>query len=419
MRVGGDKGSVMGQGTASARWCLHVTVVGATYRACVAPMFRATGGLLLHRMRAVFGKFATMSVLVFAAGVSGCGGGGKGATPLRGVFAPTGDMTAGRQYHAATLLPNGVVFIAGGESEQMDPRPSAETYFPSLGSFMATGTMPVKNGAPTAVLLPTGKVLVVGGWNYDGSLRGKAVPGAELFDPAGGTFTATGSLAVPRWQTTTTLLADGKVLVAGGNAGTSTLASAELYDPATGSFAATGTLIWARLLHTATLLQNGKVLIVGGLSDISSTSSLADAELYDPAAGTFAPTGASTVRRSGHTATLLPDGKVLVVGGTDGTSNLSSAELYDPGTETFAATGSMAEVRVAFTATLLSSTGMVLLAGGTATRTAELYDPAVGTFAATGTMSTMRQDHSATSLANGKVLIAGGYPGLASAELYE
>ena len=135
------------------------------------------------------------------------------------------------------------------------------------------------------------------------------------------------AFATGRYYHTATLLPNGKVLVAGGNfTGTGgALASAELYDPASGTWTATGSLATARYAHTATLLPNGKVLVAGGVG--TSSTSLTSAELYDPASGSWTATGSLATARGGHTATLLPNGKVLVAGGSNG-SALASAELY-------------------------------------------------------------------------------------------
>ena len=186
--------------------------------------------------------------------------------------------------------------------------------------------------------------------------------------------------------------------------------------------ASAGSMIAARYIHTATLLPNGKVLITGGRDAVGS---LLSAELYDPATGTFSATGSMSTARRFHTATLLPNGKVLVVGGTNGT-DLSSAEIYDPAAGTFSATGSMSSARSGHIAILLPN-GKVLMAGGysgsTYNSSAELYDPAAGTFAATGSMSVGRGQCSATLLPNGKVLVAGGDSTgatiTASADLYD
>ena len=148
---------------------------------------------------------------------------------------------------------------------------------------------------------------------------------AELYDPAAGTWTATGSLGTVHATHTATLLPSGKVLLAGGSNG-DPLSSAELYDPAAGTWTATGSLGAARWVHTATLLPSGEVLVAAG----SDRNSLSSADLYDPATGTWTATGSLGTARFAHTATLLPSGKVLVAGGSDG-GYLSSAELYDTG----------------------------------------------------------------------------------------
>jgi len=184
-----------------------------------------------------------------------------------------------------------------------------------------------------------------------------------------------------------------------------------------GAFSATGSMGTERLGHTATLLPNGKVLIFGGVS--TDRNSFTSAELYDPTTGAFTATGSMGTGRNGHTATLLPNGKVLITGGiaiydsTDSsTDSLTSAELYDPITGTFTATGSMGTGRIDHTATLLPN-GKVLIAAGEnynfkGLATAELYDPATGAFTATGSMEWGRTCHAATLLSNGKVLIVEG-----------
>jgi len=172
--------------------------------------------------------------------------------------------------------------------------------------------------------------------------------------------------------------------------------------------AGAGSLSTARDSHTATLLPNGKVLVVGGRY---STTMYATAELYDPATGIWSTTGSLSTGRVYHTATLLPNGKVLVAGGINSAyAKLPTAELYDPSVGTWSTTGPLSTAREYHTATLLS-TGKVLVAGGTGGSnllTAELYDPSVGTWSATGSLSTARYLHTATLLPNGKVLVAAG-----------
>jgi N-acetylneuraminic acid mutarotase len=291
------------------------------------------------------------------------------------------------------------------------------------GIWTATGLMATARTYHGSTLLPNGKVLVAGG--FGGS---SPYSSAELFDPATGTWTSTGSMATGRRNFTTTLLPNGKVLVAGGiSSGDLILSSAELYDPATGTWAATGSMSAALCLRTAVLLPNGKVLVAGGYPGGGGAYNVASAELYDPATGLWTATGAMTTIRGGFTATLLPNGKVLAAGGyrnfdqnVSGT-NLSSAELYDPATGTWTATGSMSVARGTHTANLLPN-GQVLVAGGyvrSILNSAELFDPATGTWTATGLMSVARADHKATLLPDGTVLASGGVGGISSAELYD
>ena len=155
----------------------------------------------------------------------------------------------------------------------------------------------------------------------------------------------------------------GKVLVAGGyiGNGSSDLSSAELYDPTTGTWTNTGSLNVARSENAATLLPNGKVLVVGGQGNTSS--SISSAELYDPTTGTWTNTGSLNTGREGHSVTLRPNGQVLVAGGFGNSTSLASAELYDPATGVWTYTGSMNLGRWDHTATLLPN-GKVLITAG-------------------------------------------------------
>lgn len=185
------------------------------------------------------------------------------------------------------------------------------------------------------------------------------------------------------------------------------------------------TMTTPRATHSATLLPDGDVLVAGGMTHNSEY--LATAELYHSRTRTFSPTGSMPAPRGGHTATLLRTGKVLITGGYNGTEKtLSSAVLYDPAKGTFTPTGSMEASRGENSATLLAD-GRVLIAGGedhdVATATAELYDPANGHFSPTGSMHIARAYHVAALLAGDRVLVAGGGPDLhhvvASAEVYD
>jgi hypothetical protein len=170
-----------------------------------------------------------------------------------------------------------------------------------------------------ATLLGDGRVLVMGGGD-DGS-------GAQLYDPNTGQWTVTGSTVEPRFAGfAATVLADGRVLLAGAMNGTGASASAELYDPDTGEWAVTGDMLEGRLGHSLTLLSDGRVLVAGGSSSVIDRAELATAELFNPGSGTWSPAASMPDARSGHAAALLADGTVLVVGGNPDAP--TSAELY-------------------------------------------------------------------------------------------
>ena len=329
----------------------------------------------------------------------------KSAICRADTFSATGSLLTARGSHTATLLSSGKVVVMGGFAA------SAELYDPATGTFTVTGSLDNRY-EHTATLLPDGKVLVVGGNMSSALSTVSAITSAKLYDSATETVTTTGSLGIGRNGHTATLLPNGKVLVVGGF-NTPQPAAAELYDPANGTFNFTGSLVRTRQDHTATLLPNGEILIVGGFN-LNSGDATTSAELYDPATGTFRPTGSLSMARGSHTATLLPNGKVLVVGGLGpGATYLASAELYDPATGTFSPTGSLGSARVWHTATLLLN-GKVLVTGGDSANgntltSAELYDPVTGNFTPTDSLAAAREQHTATLLSNGEVLVAGGF----------
>jgi hypothetical protein len=316
-----------------------------------------------------------------------------------------------------------MVLVAGGFGPS-GYLTNAELYNPANGTWTATGSLNTARDSHTATLLPSGMVLVAGGYNSSGGV----LTNAELYNPANGTWTATDSLNNARDSQTATLLPSGMVLVAGGSSSGSLAGptSAELYIPTNGIWLTNGSLNTGRYFHTATLLPNGMVLVAGGYYGGLGLNVLASAELYNPANGTWTATGSLNTPRYLHTATLLPNGMVLVAaGGNYYYGWLTSAELYNPANATWTATGSFNTPRFGHTATLLPN-GMVLVAGGlenygNAFFTAELYNSANGTWTATGSLNTARYWHTATLLPNGMVLVAGGYNAsgsLTSAELY-
>jgi hypothetical protein len=314
------------------------------------------------------------------------------------------------------------------------PRPSRITPQPDLpaGSFGAPFSNSAGRTNYTATLLKNGKVLVVGGVNFGDEPPHGRLTVAQLWDPSTSKFTTTGSLNEPRTDHTATLLDDGRVLVVGGADlmdGIDNQASAEIYDPGTGRFSATGSMTQGRAYHTATLLASGKVLIAGGYG--GGTTPVSSAELYDPASGTFSATGSMSTPRDRHTATLLPNGTVLIAGGVDDESRaLTSAEIYDPGAGTFSPTGSLNEGRYGAAATPFSDpthpgSHYVLIVGGTggsgqALASAEVYDIAHANFGSTPQpMTTARRAPTVAPIATaGYVLVLGAGSGAVTADVF-
>ena len=333
-------------------------------------------------------------------------------------FTLGGNLATGRSNHVAVLLPNGLVLVAGGTTGTATLK-SSELYDPVKNTWTATGDMVTARTGHSALLLINNKVLVTGG--FDGTT---ALSTAEIYDPATGKWLATtGPMAFSHNYHTSTPLADGKVLIAGGVLGPSNnvdATSTEVYSPILGTFVTGPNLPEPRQGHTATVLSNGKVLFVGN----SNGSPTATRLLTYTAPSTFAwadlatppTTGSLTNGRWNHSATLLGSGKVLVAGGFG--TNPKSAELYDPATNAWTSAGSMASARAMHTSTLLRN-GKVLIIGGydgiNALTTVEIYDPSIAdptkgwSTATQKVLNTARASHTSTLLGNDNVLAVGTY----------
>ena len=317
-----------------ARLRLHVDAAGLTYPLLVDPAFTAVGLMTTVRGTQTATLLPTGHVLVTGGQTS------SGPTntaelfdPASGKFTATANMTLARQSHTATLLPSGQVLIAGGFTAGGVVTNRTELFDPGYGTF--TGLFPNNltslRANHTATLLKNGQVLIAGGETGSGGTNT-----AELFDPASRTFTPIprGTMNSTRYIHTATLLSTGSVLIAGGIvSGLGYTNTAELYDPFFGGFASLSPNMMTsdRGYHTATLLGSGQVLIAGGFagSGVSNT-----AELFDPVSETFTSLSPSTMTspRQNHSATLLPSGKVLLAGGVANISGAvtNTAELFDP-----------------------------------------------------------------------------------------
>ena len=296
--------------------------------------------------------------------------------PATDSWSSTGPMAEPRALHTATLLNDSRVLVVGNKGKKTSP----EVYDPAAGTWSPVGDTVESRSEHREALLHDGRVLVSGGKGV--TLQHLA--STELYDPATGTWSMGPDMADERANHTLTLLRDGRVLAVGSDVSLAHLASAELYDPAGDSWSSTGSMSEGRAFHTATLLGDGRVLVVGGKENTS-------AEVYEPSSGTWSSAANMDRARAEHTATLLTDGRVLVLGGWPQEEKQEAwavAEVYDPATKTWSLGTEAGVGRFGFTATLLPD-GRVLLVGGQGKRgaffgdmlllnvldTAELYTP--------------------------------------------
>lgn len=311
-----------------------------------------------------------------------------------------------------------LLLLSGGGSEE---KPQAA--LPPVGTWRQAADLATIRGTTTAVVLKDGRALVAGG-----GVGAIPINASELFDPASGTWKATGFLNEARRGHAAAMLADGRVLVAGGrDADGEPMSSAEIYDPSTGQWTLTAPMSIGRIGHTMTTLTDGRVLVAGGTSRGPSGASGgqtirpdASAEIFDPKTNAWKATASMRTARFEHTATALPDGKVLIAGGQgpgDGgkIQALQSTELYDPAADGFVSSSNLGEARTNHAAVLLPDKSSVLVIGGSgganadvSLGSAELFDSRSGSWTRVGPLTGPRTGESATLLADGRVLVAGG-----------
>ena len=283
--------------------------------------------------------------------------------PANGTWTESGDMAQEREFFTLIDLGDGRILAAGGTDVQLEPPKSTEVRDPETGEWSSVGKMTTGRERGAAATLNDGRVLYTGGKNKN--LREQAT--TEIFDPSTGEWTEAAAMNVARSIHTATVLSDGRVLVTGGGKPEGPyLASAEVYDPSADTWTVVSSMRLPRILHTATLLGDGRVLVVGGkgepVPEIDSQIRRT-AEIWDPETGEWTPAGSMADGRAEHTATLLDDGMVLVIGSL---GNKATAEIYDPSSDGWYEAGAMAETRYRHTATLLSD-GSVLVVGGQST----------------------------------------------------
>lgn len=299
---------------------------------------------------------AAVAAVVAALGV---GAERASAAAAPAVFAGLpGTIADGAANAAAAPLPDGGALVVGGADARTASRSAAQRFDPTGNGFGPAASMSVARVGPAAAALPDGRVLVAGGLAMP-----VAQTSAEIYDPVRQAWTATGALTTPRGYAVAAPLPDGSVLVAGGYDGADWLASAEIYNPQTGAFASVADqMATVRQGPGAAVLPDGRVLMVGG---VDGTAPVASAELFDPVTRTFSSAGTMTARRWDPHVAALADGRVLIAGGNDGVSgSRSDAEIYDPASGTFARAPASLPAPRSSGATVALADGRVLIAGG-------------------------------------------------------
>jgi hypothetical protein len=337
-------------------------------------------------------------------------------------FAPGPTLTVGRFLHTATVLTDGTVLVAGGIDTLGAVLNGAEIYVPAANQFVLLPNRMTRVRADhTATLLPDGRVLIVGG--IDGT--GSELASAEVFDPTAGAFQAVDSMGSIRTGHATVSAAAG-VFVLGGQSFLSLppvyYDDGEQYDPVGDIFLSNplGPFLQARSQHHAFELSNGRILLVGGGSGTNLSL-----EEYDPVSNTSVELSisASAAQVTAHASVLLQDGTALVTGGMQGRELISvipafdQAFVYDrtgPVGSRFTDVGPMGHSRRWHSATILTD-GRVAVIGGNDknfenVREAEMYDPVSSTFITGDTLLTPRYHHRAVRLQDGRVLVTGGTP---------
>lgn len=409
---GHRRASIIGSWPVAVPRVAWVLLLAALLTAAIAGML-AVGSLPERKLPAVAPAFA-------------CPEGSSPDEPAPGAATAgaAGVLAQRRVWHTASLLPGGCVLVVGGmDFRAPDPFsfPSAELWDPACQCFRPAGELIQGRQSHTATALADGRVVVTGGRVHmrESESGGGDLASVEIWDPASRTFRSARSMTEARSNHTATLLDSGDVLIIGGS-------GAELWDPANGTFSAAGALIDPRVAHTSTLLPDGRVLVIGGITPdgVGHRSHAPTAELWNPRTLAFEPAGVSANARKQHTATVLPDGRVLVVGGLGGDAQVvRAAEVWDPGSKSFAVVGSSVNDLNGHTAAMLADGRVFLIgkisAGGTG---AEVFDLSTGAFSPAGSPIDPRAFHTATQLPDGRILLVGGSGGgetLARAELLD
>ncbi|MEP7122451.1 MAG: kelch repeat-containing protein [Byssovorax sp.] len=337
--------------------------------------------------------------------------------PLSSVV--TSSMSTVRWRHVAVRLLDGRVLVAGGLPDQA-AFTTGEIYDPATGDWTPTGTpMLYAHDWPIAATLCDGRVFVAG-------RNDAAAKDAELYDPQTNAWIAAGKMKLSHLYGTATLLPDCRLLLVGGYSANT---QAEIYNPAAGTFKTVGVMNSERFFHSTTVLADGRAIAVGGGVDVlGQWLTYPSVDIFNPATGLWTKAAKLHHARRAHTATLLPDGTLLVAGGTtggkdDGTAagtQLATSEIYDPVTDTWRELSSpLITARTFHTAALVPGGAVLLFGGldgtGSASRQVEGYFE--GAWQALDPLLIDRFQHASAMLDDGRVLVSGGVH-QATAELY-
>ena len=336
---------------------------------------------------------------------------------------PAADLPLPRANAEGVLLPDGSVLLAGG-NDAYQWAPPCLRYDPDTDAWLPAGSLTVPRFHHQLVALPDGRALVSGGV---GAAQA-SLASAERWSPDSNRWTAAAAMAWPREFHTLTALPDGRVLASGGFAvgghDEGIWRSAELYDPHTDSWTATTPLSTRRASHTATLLDDGRVLVVGGRGGaVGEERVLATAELFDPVAGTWSPAAPPGHARAGHAAALLGDGTVVVISGEDADGDVvAEGEVYDPAADAWrelrpvehpTRAAELARYGVAPLARALVLGGVLSVDGQELelTRAAHIGPGQTSWSPVFPSSHTARSGHVLVGLADGRVLAVGGAAG--------
>lgn len=322
---------------------------------------------------------------------------------------PGPTMKTGRYSFTAIALDRGRVLVAGASSGDS----TLELFEPTANQWRALDPLIIPHAHHAATALPDGRVLISGGYAPAGQPANQSVvmPRVELFDPVSGVSTMATSMEIPRANHSATLLAGGEVLVAGGSGGAFSLRSggfvalgntapAEVYEVDAGTWTVVGSMNEARYGHTATLLADGTVLIVGGHG--SGMMPLSSTGIFDPTTRTFSAGPSLQSARFRHVAVPLADGSVLIAGGGDDTN----AERYVPAQRAFVPAGHLIVPELLPCAARLPSGRVAVVGGG---QLVQVFDPERDSWSASSVLSIEREGCAAWPIADGGLMVAGGY----------